>query len=194
MFSSRSCGPEPETADAAVTTLLGLRSLAVTVVCLAHVSKTSADSKGPARPFGSVYVQNLARSVIEARRSEVLDGDEPGFTLSLYHRKSNHGRLAGPSALRFAFDEAGALRVTRGEADLAGGSVAVQVLDALRTGRSSPGELAEQLGANERTVKSALQRLDKAGKVTRLESVSGGRGHKSLWGLRSGSDDGQLGN
>lgn len=175
------CGPEPETADAAVTTLLALRSLAVTVLVLAHVSKASADAKAPARPFGSVYVQNLARSVIEARRSE--GDDDGGFTLSLYHRKSNHGRLVKPSALRFDFEPTGVVRVGPGEADVAGASLAFQILDVLKNGSKESAALIEALDCSPGTLRSALSRLEKRGMVTRLGDAGQGRGNKSQWAL-----------
>src|SRR6185503_11164382 len=57
------CGAEPESADAAVRAMNALRSLEATRLVIAHMSKASADQeRGTARPFGSVYVQNLARS------------------------------------------------------------------------------------------------------------------------------------
>ncbi len=184
------CGPEPETADAAVTTLLALRSLAVTVLIIAHVSKASAEAKAPARPFGSVYVQNLARSVIEARRSEALDATASAFVLTLYHRKSNHGRTLPPSALRFTFTASGALTVSRGEADPTGTSLAFQILQALHAGGQKPGHLAEQLDTSSDTVRRTLLRLEKQDMVMRIPGQdAGGRGKEQMWGLVTNRDN-----
>jgi hypothetical protein len=177
------CGPEPESADAAVTTLLALRSLAVTVLCIAHVSKQSAGTKAPARPFGSVYVQNLARSVIEARRSEAEGQDETDYTVSLYHRKSNHGRLCPLSAFRFSFEPGGAVLVTSGEPDTGGASLPFQVIEALKAGPKKPGQLAEELDAVPATVKKALQRLENRDMVVRVGGDAGGKSKEQLWGL-----------
>src|SRR5262245_16920448 len=93
-------GAEPESSDAAIRTLMALRSLPGTKLALAHVSKASADL-ARSRPFGSVYVQNLARSTIEVRRAEPLSDDDAALVMSLYHRKTNVGQLGKPSALTF---------------------------------------------------------------------------------------------
>ena len=175
------CGPEPESADAAVTTLLALRSLAVTTLCLAHVSKVAADSKGPARPFGSVHIQNLARSVIEARSSE-LDTQEESI-LSLYHRKSNHGRRCIPSALRFTWDPSGAIRITGAAPEFGGATLAFQILEALKPGPKETVALAEELDASAATIRSTMTRLENRGMVLRLVGSQGGRGQNTQWGL-----------
>lgn len=174
-------GPEPEHADAALSALLALRSLAVTVLCIAHVSKVQADSKAPARPYGSVHIQNLARSVIEARGSETDDQGES--TVSLYHRKSNHGRRCPPSALRFAFDPGGPVRVSSGEPDTAGAGLAWQLLEALRLGPKKSAALAEELDCTANTLRNLTHRLEKRGMVIRLGTRGIGRGQESEWGL-----------
>jgi len=66
------------------------------------VSKVAADQRGPARPYGSVFVQSLARSVWELRRSEEESED---LVISLSHRKANRGRLHAPIGFWFAFDD-----------------------------------------------------------------------------------------
>jgi hypothetical protein len=175
------CGPEPEGADAAVRTLMALRSLNVTRLVIAHVSKASAEQSRKARPFGSVYVQNLARSTIEVRRQEAV-GDEADTTVSLYHRKSNQGRHAPASALTFAFDQDGAISIRRAEPDTSGSTLAAQILEALRHGALTGTDIAEQLGEKTAAVKKALQRLESRNKVVRLNPSSGGRGHAVQWG------------
>ena len=174
-------GPEPEHADAALGALLALRSLAVTVLCIAHVSKAQADTKAPSRPYGSVHIQNLARSVIEARGSEADDQEES--TVSLYHRKSNQGRRQSPSALRFTFDPTGAIRVGAGEPDTGGASLAFQILDALQAGPLKSARLAEQLDSMPNAIRAAMSRLEKRNMVMRLGESGVGRGHETEWGL-----------
>jgi len=174
-------GPEPEHADAALSALLALRSLAVTVLCIAHVSKQQADSKAPARPYGSVHIQNLARSVIEARGSEADDQEES--TVSLYHRKSNQGRRQPPSALRFTFDPSGAIRVGSGEPDTGGAGLAFQILDALKSGAQKSAALAEQLDCTPNQLRAALSRLVKRSMVIRIGEPGTGRGNESQWAL-----------
>jgi hypothetical protein len=183
------CGPEPEGADAAIRTFGAIRSLGpLTVLCLAHISKASADQRGPARPFGSVFVQNLARSVWELRR----DPESDDLLIGLYHRKVNRGRLSKPLALRFRFT---ADAITLGPADIqeapelaARTSVTTQVLAALRTGAKTAPALADELGLPAETVSRTLRRLGKpdTNKVVRLSTEGRtGRGQEMLWGLQS---------
>lgn len=176
------CGPEPEGADAAVRTLMAIRGLPGTKLVIAHVSKASAE-QSRSRPFGSVYVQNLARSVIEARAQEVVEeGDE--LRVSLYHRKSNVGRLARPSAVMFSWGIDESITITRADPDLKSAGLAPQILAALRRGTQTVTELAEELDAGRASVKTTLNRLENRNKVVRLVTVSGGRGKKAQWGLR----------
>ncbi len=128
------CGAEPESADAAVRTLMAIRGLRGTKLVIAHVSKAAADQTRGARPFGSVYVQNLARSTIEMRRQEEGAPNEGSLALTLYHRKSNHGRLGRPMAFSFDWGVDGAIAIQRGQPDLAGASLSTQILAALKTG------------------------------------------------------------
>jgi hypothetical protein len=171
-------GPEPEHADAALSALVALRSLACTVLCLAHVNKLQADSKAPARPYGSVHIQNLARSTIEARGDEG-DGET---TVSLYHRKTNRKKCP-PGAIRFVFDASGAIRVSSGEPDTGGASLAFQILEALKSGPKKPGQLAEELDIVPATIKKALQRLENRDNVVRIGGESGGKSKEQQWGL-----------
>jgi hypothetical protein len=179
-------GPEPEGADAALRTHNAIRSLGpITCLCLAHVSKAGADQRGPARPFGSVFVSNMARSVWEMRRSEDQDGEE--LRVALYHRKANRTRLRPPLGFRFHFtDEA----ITVQGADLAEApdllaraSASTQILTALRPGAKSIARLAEELGLRPETVKRTLQRLAERDKVVRLSDAHGGKGQEIPWGL-----------
>lgn len=185
-------GPEPESNDAAVRTIMALRSFQpATQLAVAHVSKQALESKGPARPFGGVYVQNLARSTIEARAEP---GEDSALTVSYFHRKCNSGPLVAPLALTYRFEPDGRITLSSGTADYGGAPLPQQIIKALRAGKQDADALAEQLGANVRTIKSALSRLDQHGKVIRLESVSGGRGNKALWGLKEKTDDDRFGN
>ena len=68
-----------------------------TRLVLAHVSKAAADQlSGAARPYGSVFVRNLARSAWELRRAEEAGPDE--LLIAAYHRKSTAGAGRSRSA------------------------------------------------------------------------------------------------
>src|SRR5262249_58943095 len=96
-------GVEPESADSTIRAMNALRSFTGTTrLVLAHVSKATADqASGAARPYGSVFVRNLARSAWELRRAEEAGADE--LLLAAYHRKPNGGPRALPLRLRLRF-------------------------------------------------------------------------------------------
>lgn len=176
------CGAEPESADAAIRTLNALRSFApATRLVIAHVSKADIARNGPSRPYGSVYVQNLARSVWEIRRS---DDESKDLVLGLFHRKCNTGRLSAPIGLRFEFGEDGIrlLPSDIGEQPdlLAKTSLTFQIQKTLTAGGRTVDEIAKTLDANPDTVRRTLNRLKEARKVVSLDNGRGGR-----WGLKT---------
>ena len=159
-------GPEPEGADAAVRTFTALRSLSpASRLVVAHVSKATADSPAPGRPFGSVFIENLARSVWEVRRSDDETGDD--LLLGLYHRKVNSGRKHRPLALRLTF---GPSAVTLHAADLTEApdlldrtSLVHRLRTALTRGPQPVEALAETLGMPEDTIRRTLNRYRSKG-------------------------------
>lgn len=175
-------GPEPEGADAANRTMNALRSLGiVTRLVIAHMTHVSAQQRaGAARPFGSVFYWNLARSVWDLRRSEEEAGDD--LVVGLYHRKVNRGRLHPPIGLRFAFgpDAITLHRADLGEAPdlLARASLPQRIRAVLAGGRITTEAVIEALDAPEDTVRRTLRRLAGKGYVLRLE-VEG----RVFWGL-----------
>lgn len=181
------CGTEPEGADAAVRTMMAFRALQpATILCLAHVSKQAADGNGPARPFGSVFVQNLSRSTVEARRQEST-GQDSELVLSLYHRKCNVGRLAPASALAFMFEPDGGI-VVRGErADTARSTLPEQILACLRGQKLGITAIAEETGAAPASIRTTLNRLASRNKVVKLGVTGEGRNKESEWGLLDAS-------
>jgi hypothetical protein len=173
------CGPEPEGADAATRTMNALRSLGpATRLVVAHVSKAQADQSGPARPYGSIYVENLARSVWEIRRSSEDDAED--LLVSVVQRKVNRGRLRPmPIILRFAFEED---RVTLHSATVTDAPslartapLGFRLRTMLATGALTTAELAEAAGVSTDMARTTLHRLAKKGQVMRLQD--------SKWGL-----------
>jgi hypothetical protein len=176
------CGAEPEGADAAIRAMNAMRSFgSVTRLVIAHVSKASAEQRsGPLKPFGSVFVQNLARSVWELRRAED-DGTED-LVLGLYHRKVNRGRLYPAMALRLSFATPGA--VTARAADLALQpdlalrlTLPLRLLRILNTGARTLAELGDETGASKDTLTRTLRRLRGSGRVVNLDG--------DRWGLKA---------
>lgn len=158
------CGAEPESADSAIRTMNALRSFAGTTrLVLAHISKAAADQpSGATRPYGSVFVRNLARSAWELRRAEEADPDE--LVIAAYQRKNNAGRRAPPFSLRLTFQPDGAVVVTGADLAeapdlLARASLSKRAMVALATGALTIAELSEHLDAAEATMGRIVQRL-----------------------------------
>lgn len=174
-------GPEPESGDAAIRTMQALRSLGVTVLTLAHVSKLMADDPRPARPYGSVFVQNLARSSIELRRES--QSDDGRVVVNLIHRKVNDGQLASPSALEWRFEPTGAILCSGVEASMEHLNLSAQILDALKDGPKGVTGIAEAVTATPSTVRTTLNRMKARNSVLRIERPEAAYGEKVLWGL-----------
>ena len=183
------CGAEPEGADAVIRAMNALRSLGagVTRLVIAHVSHASATSQAPARPYGSVFVQNLARSTWELRASdENTSVDE--LVVGLYHRKVNRGRKHPPIGLRYTF---GDHAITLERADLtessdlmARTSVANRIRAALAGGAMSTKLLMETTGAaNEDTITRTCRRMSD---VVNLDATPpGAPARPARWGLKA---------
>src|SRR5215207_5738991 len=140
----------------------------VGVLIIDHQSKLQAgqsyQSKGA---FGSVYKNNLARSVIQVEATERGEGT---LTLRLRHKKHNFGPLVEPfgATLTFAEDELVLAPVELEAAELAAEATlnaADRVQLALEQGPAYPWEIAEFTGLAVKTVKNTLSGLRKQGLV-----------------------------
>ncbi len=177
------CGAEPEGADAAIRAMNAMRSFGPTVtrLVLAHVSKASAEQRsGPLRPFGSVFVQNLARSVWELRRAD--DDGSDDLVLGLYHRKVNRGRLYPALALRLSFATPGTLTFSAADMaqqpDLAERlSLPQRLLRILHAGARTLPELGDETAASKDTLDPDPPAPPAQGRVV---SLAGDR-----WGLKA---------
>jgi hypothetical protein len=173
------CGPEPEGADAAVRTFTALRSFgAITRLVVAHVSKAGADQRtGPTRPFGSVFVQNLARNVWEVRNA---DAESDHLVLGLYHRKFNSGRRLPPFGLRIELDASATTLHGHDmgqEPDLvARTSIAYRMKQALTTGARTIPELVDETTGSKATITRTLRRWRTEGTVIQVDP--------DRWGLK----------
>jgi hypothetical protein len=178
------CGAEPEGADAAVRAMNALRSFGHTTrLVLAHVSKASADQRaGSIKPFGSVFVQNLARNVWELRGTQDEDSDE--LRVGLFHRKVNGSRLLSATGLQLAFAPDRILLapvdIAREPDLVAHASLPKRIMAVLASGALTVEEIVEAVGAKEASVAAKLRTLKGKGAVLRLENDERGRGR---WGL-----------
>ena len=169
------CGPEPESAGAALGALQALGSLPGTKLVIAHLSKAAMELP-QGRPFGSVYVENTARSTIELRPRE---SEPSSLTVTLRHAKHNDGPKAAPCGMTFTFDDSGIV-LTAAKADPGSQTLAQQILSVL-SGKRGVADIADDLGANKASVRTELYRLAERSKVLRFP---GGKGAETLWGRR----------
>ena len=190
------CGLEPEGAEAATRTMNALRALSpggppVTRLIVAHVSKgamEAAGRTGGAKPYGSVFNRNLARSAVEAKCTAPLDEDPPApgedsaMVVTYRHDKLNSGPLLPPTALRWAYDREGYITACPGAVSLAHLGIPQRILHALDGGKKSVQALAEELGITPMVARARLNEMESVRKVVRFSDPGLGRGRKTLWG------------
>lgn len=184
-------GGEPKEAEPVLRMMGAVRSFSpVTTLILAHVSKATAGNHTSerGRAYGSVFFENLGRSVWELRASR----DGLVHSVGFFHRKVNLGRQHDPFALKLTFDEeAQSVRIEHQWLDDVAelsehATIAERLLGLLRHGSAGVSDLAENLGEDPRSVRVALGRLAQAGKVIQLhDDAKGGRGKEQSWGLLS---------
>ena len=164
--------------------MTALRSFSpATRLVLAHVSKLAAEQRsGPVKPFGSVFLYNLARNIWELRKADEDGG--PDLVIAAFHRKSNAGRLYPPLGFRFTFHEGmttlHAHDIGQQPELLARASLAFRIRVALAGGALTAAEVAEAIEAPEQSVAAKLRDLRGKGQVIRLAADPRGRGR---WGL-----------
>ena len=140
----------------------------VGVLIIDHQSKLQAGQNYQSKSaFGSVYKNNLARSVIQVEATERGEGT---LTLRLRHKKHNFGPLAEPfgATLTFAEDEVALEPIELEASELAEEATlnaADRVKLVLEQGPAYPWEIAEFTGLAVKTVKNTLTGLRKQGLV-----------------------------
>jgi hypothetical protein len=141
-----------------------------------HQSKLQAgqsyQSKGA---FGSVYKNNLARSVIQVEATERGEGT---LTVLVRQKKHNFGPLAEPFGAKLGFSEESvtleAVELEAAELAQEGTlNAAERVKLALEEGAAYPWEIAESTGLAVKTVKNALTGLRKQGVVQPTGEIEG---------------------
>jgi hypothetical protein len=174
------CGGDPNNAENTIRFFNALRSLGsgVSRLVVAHTSKENAQKEsGRATAYGSVFIENLARSVWEVRRSE---DDSADITLGMFHRKVNRGASSAPLGIRIRFDGP---KIFFEWHDLANdpqlaafGNLAYRIRLALKQGARSIESLADELETREIVI---------AGTLTRMKGVAklSGKGSSAIYGL-----------
>ena len=148
-----------------------LRQLEATTLLVDHMTKGPDSQERGA--FGSVYKRNSARSVWEMRQA--ADGE---LNMGLYHRKANDSRPAPPLGLSLNIIEDDDYTIQSAsfnrcdvtdDPELAKGiSAPLRILAALRHGAMDLDGICEDLqDIPQATIKPALSRMVKSGKLTR---------------------------
>lgn len=146
--------------EAANEFFAALRSLNVSSLILGHNAKNAG--AGPRTVFGSMFFGALARSIWEARREQEEDSDT--VEVGLFHTKMNYGRRERPIGFRFHFGNGATLITQHEPKDIAAAAgmlpLTKRVLASLRqNGKMSVGQLAEELGSGQETIRVTLYRL-----------------------------------
>jgi len=96
-------GTDGESVEEVVNILTKLKELGVAVIILDHQSKNQAgENYRNKTPFGSVYKQNLSRSVLQLSRVKAIDNR---IILKLTHKKSNFSKLVDDIIFDIKFEE-----------------------------------------------------------------------------------------
>lgn len=170
-------GADPSDPGKAVQFFGFLRELNVTTLLVHHEAKN--DLSKTKTPYGSVYFENLARSVWHLDKAQEAGANE--LVLSLEHTKANDSTLCGSIGLRMKFDNVSG-STTVSPADLADVPefagrlpLSIQLLALLRHGAKTIQELAEDTGAKEDSLSRTLRRMRDKRQVVKLDD--------GTWGL-----------
>lgn len=138
-----------------------LRSLNVSSLILAHNAKNAPQHGRTV--YGNLFFGALARSIWEVKRPEHEEGSD-SVEIGLFHTKMNYGRRERPIGFRFHFGTGATLVTPHSPKDIAAAtgmmSLSKRILQALRqNGKMSVGQLAEELGSGQETIRVTLYRL-----------------------------------
>ena len=153
------CDGPPEAAEVAAAYSRAQRQIGIGGIHIAHINKGPTESS-EAKPFGSTFWFNLARSVWNVKAVTGAGGDT--LSVAFYHRKTNLGPLRPAVGFAIAFDD-DRTHVRRGNvgdvAELAAGLPLWQrIKSAVTQAPQTLASLSENLDAKVDTVKKAVQR------------------------------------
>lgn len=171
--------------DLTIDTFRALNALGRPVLVLSHVTKAGPSDK----PYGSVYIWNSARSVVEVKKHQDPGGG--ALYVGLYHRKANDGPLSHPisAEIRFSPEE---ITLTRREIadtpELADHlPLGTRALEFLKRGHQPADVIAEALEISEAAARKVLGRLHLHGRVVKVQTAPG---KPTWWGVASPREEG----
>jgi AAA domain len=171
-------------APAAQEYFAGLTRVGIPSLTLAHTKGDSA--RFPERPFGSVYVHNLARETWAVERTNDPDQDDDYaprvVALELRNRKANGRAIAAAQFATFSFFADGSIEVdTTAPAGRSLGDMAADAMaDGPKTQKQIAAAIREDTGqnVNEDTIGRTLRRYPRRFRVV-------GETRPKTWGLTS---------
>lgn len=145
--------------ESAIRLFTALRHLSTTVLALDHITGDDVKAeKAVAKPYGSIYKVNLARSVFELRRST---SEDEQIHLALFHRKVNNGKPLKPIGIRMDHTDT-AVTFRKEEVEeidlVAATSNATRIGRALHIGPLTVEQIAEATGVTTGSVRTTLNR------------------------------------
>lgn len=154
----------PEEADSVINYFNSLRSLNVTSLTIAHDTKAT---QGVGQyPFGSVFWRNMARSLFFVK----ADHDDDSVAISLRHTKANNGKRLPLLAWEWHFDQDAVHVSTATPSDyveLSKGLGLRERLSEILNQPQSVRDIAEELGADQGSIRKTLNRGEKKGTFQR---------------------------
>lgn len=152
-------GGDPERAETAIEFFGALRQLDIDALAVAHVTKDGGDGRHD-RPFGSTFWHNTARATWYVRKAQELGSS--AFRVAIVNKKANDAPLSLPLGFELSIDHEKA-SITRASLsdtpDLAREvPLRLRIREALLSGSRTFAQLAEQLGADEGSVRKTVQR------------------------------------
>jgi len=139
-----------DASEQAIRFFRSLRSMGATVLAIDHVSGDDMRRAGAAKPYGSVYKWNSARSAYELRTRK--DADITGSHLLLKHRKTNVGRLQPDLPLRLEWTNGTAVFHREDVALAPLPPLVNQITDLLSVAPATPRGLADLLSDGDQVV------------------------------------------
>lgn len=161
--------------ESALRLFTAMRYLGTTILAIDHITGEDVKAdKAVAKPYGSIYKVNLARSVWELRRAA-----DAGDTvhLGMYHRKVNKGSLRSPVGIRVEHGDNSvsfAVEEINDESLVTALGNTPRIVRALAAGPLATKDIAEATGISEPVVRTTLNR----GRETQFLRLPSG-----LWAL-----------
>jgi hypothetical protein len=163
----QACGGDLNDAQAAIEMFRAIRSLNVTSLLVAHVSKDTSKAK---TPIGTAYFRNTPRSVWEVRKAQLSGEDK--LSVGLFHKKTNVSKVFPPIGISITFRDDTIVferEDVRGVAEFVEElSTSQRILGLLKNGTMTTKEIAAQISRSYDVTSVTLKRMMKRQQVIKV--------------------------